>query len=74
MMKKSLFPSGGWCKEFSGAYKIRTQIRRDTNMLQLSTDNLLCGKMTTMYVPLIGSGNFSAGFVNCLVVGFITYV
>lgn len=38
-MKKHAYHPEGGAKEFPGAYKIRTQIRSSTNMLQLPMDS-----------------------------------
>lgn len=66
-MKKSLIPSGGDAKNSQGFIRLELKLEEIPTCFSYLLTTFLCGETTTMYVPLIGFGDFSADFVNCLV-------
>lgn len=73
MLKKATYHPEGSAHSSQGLIRLELKSEEVPPCFSYLLTTFLCGETTTVYVPLIGSGNFLVGFMNCLGVGFISY-
>lgn len=74
MMKNHTQHPNGGTREFPGLTRLELKSEEAPACFSyILTTFVLRGETTTMYAPLIGSGTFQVGFVNCLGAHFMSY-